>query len=248
MKAGKKQRLDQRLIELGLAEHPAKALALIMAGQVLVDEQLASKAGQLVRNDAVIRLKGQRRFVSRGGEKLWGAIHDFEILEKLEHAVVLDIGSSTGGFTDCCLQLGALKVFAVDIGTNQLDWKLRQDPRVQVFEQTDVRHLPAPLDMDINFIVADISFNSLERLLPDIIRAAPAQNVHFLLLVKPQFELSAEEVPAGGVVDSPKLQEQAMAKVKQRMELLGLEFLGFRKARLKGRSGNQEFFVLAKNS
>jgi len=248
VKQTKKMRLDQRLIQLGLAEHADKAAALIMAGQVLVDDQPGTKAGQLVSSEAVVRLRGQRRFVSRGGDKLWGAIHDFAIVQQIKDAVVMDIGSSTGGFTDCCLQLGASKVYAVDIGTNQLAWKLRQDPRVVVCEQTDVRDLPGSVDPFINLVVADISFNSLDRLLPNISQVVSHRGVHFLLLVKPQFELSPESVPIGGVVDRPELQTLAMEKVKYRLEQLGLLFLGFRSARLKGRTGNQEIFVLAKKS
>src|SRR6478735_3134670 len=160
-KSGKKDkyRLDERLVSLGLMGDLTEARALIMAGQVLVDEQRIDKPGHLVRDGQNLRLKDQKRFVSRGGEKLWGAVHDLGLAASLQGATVLDCGASTGGFTDCCLQLGAKKVYALDVGHNQLAWKLRTDPRVVVREQCDIRQVVGIIDETIDFVVADISFN-----------------------------------------------------------------------------------------
>ncbi|MCX6128722.1 MAG: S4 domain-containing protein [Proteobacteria bacterium] len=206
-KSGKKDqyRLDERLLSLGLALDLSDARALVMAGQVLVDEQRVDKPGFRLGSDQVVRLKEQKRFVSRGGDKLWGAIEDFNIRDLFVNATILDCGASTGGFSDCALQLGAKLVYALDIGFNQLAWKLRTDPRVVVMESQDIRLVYNIIDKNIGIVVADISFNSLESLLPSLCRAVPANGVHFLLLVKPQFELAAHEVPDGGVVvDEPR--------------------------------------------
>jgi 23S rRNA (cytidine1920-2'-O)/16S rRNA (cytidine1409-2'-O)-methyltransferase len=239
-------RLDERLVSLGLVGDLTEARALIMAGQVLVDEQRMDKPGQLVRDGQNLRLKDQKRFVSRGGDKLWGAIHDLGLVPMLAGATVLDCGASTGGFTDCCLQLGAQKVYALDVGHNQLAWKLRTDPRVVVKEQCDIRQVTDVIDDAINFVVADISFNSVDRLLPAICRAVPAQAVHFLILVKPQFELAADAVPVGGVVEDDASRQAALNIARQALQREGLEFLQSVDSQVSGREGNREIFVLAR--
>jgi len=241
-----KYRLDDRLISLGLVGDLTEARALIMAGQVLVDEQRIDKPGQLVRDGQNLRLKDQKRFVSRGGDKLWGAIQDLGLESMLVDATVLDCGASTGGFTDCCLQLGAKKVYALDVGHNQLAWKLRTDARVQVKEQCDIRQVNEIIDESIDFVVADISFNSVDRLLPALCAAVPARAVHFLILVKPQFELSAEAVPAGGVVEDDASRQLALDIALLAMQREGLEFLKSVDSRVTGREGNREIFVLAR--
>ncbi len=243
-----KYRLDERLIALGLALDVVEARALIMAGQVLVDEQRVDKPGQMVREAQNLRLKEQKRFVSRGGDKLWGAIHDLGIAHLFLGATVLDCGASTGGFTDCSLQLGAAKVYALDVGHNQLAWKLRTDPRVVVQEQCDIREVSGIIDHSINIAVADISFNSLDRLLPALRAAVPAKAVHFLLLVKPQFELSADEVPVGGVVEDDASRQSALTIAQRAIKREGLEFLQSVDSQVSGREGNREIFVLAKTS
>lgn len=240
-----KTRLDESLLNQGLAGSLTEARALIMAGQVLVDEQRIDKPGALVAAEANLRLKGQKRFVSRGGEKLWALLEDLKLFSLFENAVVLDCGASTGGFTDCALQAGAAKVYALDVGYNQLAWKLRTDRRIVIMEQTDIRDLRGPLDHAISVVLVDISFNSLDRLLPAIVRAAPPSGVHFLLLVKPQFELDREEVPRGGVVAHPESQQQALDQALQAVQREGLTWVESLPSRVLGREGNQEFFVYA---
>jgi 23S rRNA (cytidine1920-2'-O)/16S rRNA (cytidine1409-2'-O)-methyltransferase len=241
-----KYRLDERLVALGLVGDLAEARALIMAGQVLVDEQRMDKPGQPVRDGQNLRLKDQKRFVSRGGDKLWGAIQDLGLSSMVAGATVLDCGASTGGFTDCCLQLGANKVYALDVGHNQLAWKLRTDPRVVVKEQCDIRQVTEVIDDAINFVVADISFNSVDRLLPALCAAVPSHAVHFLILVKPQFELAADAVPVGGVVADDASRQAALNIALQAMQREGLEFLKSVDSQVTGREGNREIFVLAR--
>ena len=180
-----KYRLDERLFALGLVADLSEARALIMAGQVLVDEQRQDKPGQFVSNGQNLRLKDQKRFVSRGGDKLWGAVQGLKLSKIFDKAVVLDCGASTGGFSDCALQLGAEKVYALDVGYNQLDWRLRTDSRVVPMERCDIRQVNKIIDEKISIALADISFNSLDRLLPALRAAVPAVGVHFILLVKP---------------------------------------------------------------
>jgi 23S rRNA (cytidine1920-2'-O)/16S rRNA (cytidine1409-2'-O)-methyltransferase len=241
-----KYRLDERLITLGLAPDLTEARALIMAGQVLVDEQRIDKPGQLVRDGQNLRLKDQKRFVSRGGDKLWGAIQDLGLASLVSGATVLDCGASTGGFTDCCLQLGARKVYALDVGHNQLAWKLRTDPRVVVKEQCDIRQVTEVIDDAISFVVADISFNSVDRLLPALCAAVPAKAVDFLILVKPQFELSADAVPEGGVVSDDTSRQAALNIARQAMQREGLDFKQSVDSQVTGREGNREIFVHAR--
>lgn len=240
-----KKRLDESLLSEGLAGSLTEARALIMAGQVLVDEQRIDKPGALVGEGAQLRLKGHKRFVSRGGEKLWAALEDLQLFSIFNGAVVLDCGASTGGFTDCALQAGAAKVYALDVGFNQLAWKLRTDRRIVMMEQTDIRDLDGPLDPGLSIVMVDISFNSLDRLLPAIVRAVPQAGVHFLLLVKPQFELDKEEVPSGGVVAASESQQQALDQAFQAVHREGLQLQASLPSRVLGREGNQEFFIYA---
>lgn len=239
--------LDAYLVREGMAVDLKEARALIMAGQVLVDEQRVDKPGTRVSSAASVRFKDKRRFVSRGGEKLWGAVADLQLAGLFEGAVVLDCGASTGGFSDCALQLGARRVYAVEMGFNQLAWKLRSDPRVCSLEQTDIRSLGRLLDPDISIVVADISFNSLARLIPAMCAVVPEipAPLHFLLLVKPQFELESEQVPARGVVSDHHSREVALGKAQLAVEKAGLAFRGHVPSRVLGREGNQEIFLYA---
>lgn len=242
-----KQKLDSLLVSQGLAPELKEARALIMAGQVLVDEQRVDKPGTWILASAQVRLKNHSRFVSRGGDKLWGAVEDLGVASLFKDSVVLDCGASTGGFSDCALQLGARTVYAVEIGFNQLAWKLRSDPRMRIFEQTDIRTVGRVLDPEISVVVADISFNSLSRMVPAICSVVPdfPAPLHFILLVKPQFELESEEVPAGGVVNDDCSRQTALERAQLAVEKEGFQVRGHVPSRLLGREGNREIFLYA---
>lgn len=236
-------RLDELLVKKGLAPSLTEAKALIMAGQVLVQDQRVDKPGSLIRADLSIRVKDTGRFVSRGGEKLAHALTDLGLTETMRGSIVLDVGASTGGFTHCCLSLGAKHVIALDVGSNQLAWELRQDPRVTVLEQTDIRAFDPSQHPAVNFVVADVSFNSLARLAPALRRAAPGTHVPFVLLVKPQFELPKEKVPSGGVVENEDARQEAVALVRASFFALGFSKARIVDSRIPGKTGNREIFL-----
>ena len=238
-----KTRLDQLLVERGLAESREKAKRLILAGQVLVDGQPAPKPGHPVTLDHELTLKETARFVSRGGDKLEGAMKDFHL--DLTDATCLDIGSSTGGFTDCMLQHGAIKVYAVDVGKGQLHWKLREDQRVIVMESTNARYLtPNEINDPADFASIDTSFISLTKILPAV-KGLLKPNGEIVSLIKPQFEAGKEAVDKGrGVITDPMIHEEVIAKIKKfGTEELGLEWLGIATSPLKGPKGNIEFLA-----
>jgi len=241
-KKGKK-RLDVLLVERGLADSRQKAQAMILAGEALVDGQKVAKAGTVVSSDAVIELAGTRpRYASRGGQKLEGALEDFGV--EPSGQVCLDIGSSTGGFTDCLLQHGAARVYAVDVTVSQLAWKLHNDARVVRVERNaralSVSDVPDPVDL----VTIDVSFISVEKVLPPAVALAKA-GAEFLILVKPQFELERGEIGKGGIVREPALHEKAIERVKRAAVHAGLEVAGMQPSRLTGAEGNQEFFLRA---
>jgi len=241
-----RMRLDKLVVERGLAATREKAQALILAGQISVNGRVIEKAGTLVSPEAQLALEGEPlRYVSRGGIKLEGALADFGL--DSAGKVCLDIGASTGGFTDCLLQHGARKVFAVDVGRGQLDWKLRRDPRVVVLEGKNARYLKfADLGEQVDLITIDIAFISVTKILPAVLQFAHA-GTDWLILVKPQFELTRRQVGKGGVVRDPALQQQAVEKVAQAAASLGLEVRGSRASRLPGAEGNREFFLHARS-
>lgn len=242
----KKIRADQALHEQGLAESQDKAARLIMAGQAYIERHgrrmLVDKPGQQVPPDAELVLKDAERFVSRGGYKLLTAIEEFGL--DLSDKVVLDAGASTGGFTDCALQHGARRVYAVDVGTNQLHEKLRNDPRVISLENVNLRHagpdlLPEPVDA----VVVDVSFISLTLILPACLQFLKPGGL-LVALVKPQFELEAQDVDRG-VVRDESLQRKAVDKVTAfALQGLGLLLTGITPARIKGPKGNQEYLAV----
>lgn len=238
-------RLDKLVVERGLAPSREKARALIMTGQIEVDGQRADKAGKQIPADARIEQTGEPpRYVSRGGIKLEGALADFSL--NPAGKVCLDIGSSTGGFTDCLLQHGAARVHAVDVGKGQLDWKLRQDPRVAVHEGLNARYLrPEDLGEPVDWVTIDVAFISATKILPAAMQCMHEGAV-ILLLVKPQFELTREKVGKGGIVREPGLHEEAVEAVRRAVAALGLEEAGVRPSRLPGAEGNQEFFLCAR--
>ncbi len=239
-----RRRLDDLLVERGLAESLPRAAAMVLAGEVHVDGKRVEKAGLPVASNAQVRVTSrQQKYVSRGGFKLEGALQDFPI--DPANRVCLDIGSSHGGFTDCLLQQGAARVYAVDVSVEQLDWKLRQDRRVIPVERNarELRVEDVPELVDI--IVIDISFISVRKVIAPATRVAKSGAI-FLILVKPQFELRREEIGPGGIVKNEKLHEKATLAVREHVKSLGLEYLGFRPSRLPGAEGNQEYFLHAR--
>jgi len=238
-----KERLDKLMVARGLASSREKAQALIMAGQVVVGDHAADKAGQQVAADAEIRIKGEvLPYVGRGGLKLKKALDEFGI--EVDGLAALDVGASTGGFTDCLLQAGARKVFAVDVGYGQLAWKLRQDARVVSLEKTNIRHLtPDQLEQVPDLAVIDASFISLSKVLPATV-ALVRPGGCIIALIKPQFEVGRGEVGKGGIVRDPAAHEKAVAGVKQVAAELGLTVAGLCDSPILGADGNREFLIL----
>ena len=241
--APRASRLDERLVAEGLVESRTKAQARVMAGEVLVDDVIVDKPGTRVRETAQVRLREPAsRFVSRGGDKLAGALEDLGV--DPAGRVCLDIGASTGGFTDCLLQRGARRVVAVDVGHGQLHEKLRADPRVVARERTNARHMEESMlgGEAVALVVVDVSFISVRLLLPRLAELAPAAD--WLLMVKPQFEVGREQVGKGGVVRDDALREGAAAAVVEAANGLGWRFAGQAQSRIPGPKGNREIFVL----
>ena len=237
-----KERLDTLLVDRGLAETRAKAQALILAARVEVAGRMEAKAGTQVPGDVEIALKpAPHQFVSRGGEKLAGALAHFPV--SLAGKVAMDVGASTGGFTHCLLTKGVGKVYAVDVGYGQLDASLRQDPRVIVLERRNIRHLPLEdVPEPVDLITLDLSFISLTLVLPKILEfLRPGGEI--LALVKPQFEVGKGQVGKGGVVRDPNMQQAAVEKVARTARSLGLKVNPAFPSTLKGPKGNQEYFL-----
>jgi 23S rRNA (cytidine1920-2'-O)/16S rRNA (cytidine1409-2'-O)-methyltransferase len=239
-----KMRLDLLLVERGLAPSREKAQALLLAGQVRAGGQLATKPGNQIARDSKIEIVGESlRYVGRGGLKLEGALEDFQLSPR--GRICLDVGSSTGGFTDCLLQNGASKLYAVDVTIDQLDWKLRQDPRVVLVERNARYLVSGDVGEPAAFVTMDVSFISVGKVLPAIAPiAAPAAD--FLILIKPQFELEKREVGKGGIVRDAVLHEKAIKRVKEAAAECKLENFAVRPSRLTGAEGNQEFFLHAR--
>jgi 23S rRNA (cytidine1920-2'-O)/16S rRNA (cytidine1409-2'-O)-methyltransferase len=237
-----KERLDKLVLERGLAPSREKAKALIMAGQVVVDDHLADKAGLMVSVEAQIRLKGEPLpYVSRGGLKLAEGLDLFGI--EVGGLSAIDVGASTGGFTDCLLQRGARLVYAVDVGYGQLAWKLREDPRVVSMEKTNIRHLePGTLPELPDMAVIDASFISLDKVLPPTLRLIKDGGT-ILALIKPQFEVGKGQVGKGGVVRDEKKHVEVVATITALAESLGLLVLGVCDSPILGPKGNKEFLI-----
>jgi 23S rRNA (cytidine1920-2'-O)/16S rRNA (cytidine1409-2'-O)-methyltransferase len=236
-----KQRLDLLLVERGLFESREKAQRAILAGQVYLGTALADKVGHKVPADAQLVVKGRDKYVGRGGYKLEGALDHFGVDPAA--LVCLDIGSSTGGFTDCLLQRGARLVYAIDVGTNQLAYRIREDARVIVRENTNARYLePTDFPETPALVVGDLSFISLTLILPAALRVA-APGARFLMLIKPQFELRREQIGKGGIVRDPALHAEAVEKIRAFTESTGgaLRWLGVTDSPITGTDGNREF-------
>jgi 23S rRNA (cytidine1920-2'-O)/16S rRNA (cytidine1409-2'-O)-methyltransferase len=237
-----KNRLDRLLVDRGLAESREKAQALIMAGEVTVNGQKASKPGQPVEDAAALEVRARPPFVSRGGLKLAGALRHFAI--DAAGKICLDIGSSTGGFTDALLQAGALRVHCVDVGAGQLDWKLRTDPRVAVHERINARQLSfADIGEAADLITCDVSFISVTLILP-VVTLLLHPGGQMVILIKPQFEVGKGQVGKGGIVRDPLLHEAACRRVVQAVTELGFE-TGIMESPILGAEGNKEFLLHA---
>jgi 23S rRNA (cytidine1920-2'-O)/16S rRNA (cytidine1409-2'-O)-methyltransferase len=247
----KKVRIDLHLVELGHAASRDRAQRLIRAGKVLVADAVVDKPGTKVDPELPLRLKGaDHPYVSRGGLKLQGALEDFGL--NVEGLSCLDVGASTGGFTDCLLQRGAQHVVAVDVGTNQLAWKLRSDERVTSLEQTDIRALASDdaqlLNATPDLVVIDASFISLRLILPAVV-ALVGTSPKILALIKPQFEVGKEDVGRGGLVEDEGLRKGAVDAITSCLTELGFSIVGVSDSQLPGaRSGNREVFVLAEGA
>ena len=240
-----KQRIDQLLVDRRLVASREKARALILAGHVLVNGQREDKAGHSVAVDARIELAELARYVSRGGLKLEAALDRFAI--DVTGKIALDVGSSTGGFTDCLLQRGAARVYAIDVGTGQLDWKLRNDPRVIVHEQVNARYLgKTQVPERIDLAVCDVSFISVTMILP-VLPDLLAESAEMVVLVKPQFELERHQIGKGGIVRDPQLHEAACARVEQAAQALGF-MTELMPSPILGAEGNHEFLLHAKHA
>jgi 23S rRNA (cytidine1920-2'-O)/16S rRNA (cytidine1409-2'-O)-methyltransferase len=235
-------RIDRLLVERGLVASRERARRLVMAGAVLVGDRPVTKPGAEVPEDAPVRVRGEDSpYVGRGGEKLSGALDAFAL--DVRDRVAVDVGASTGGFTDCLLQRGARRVFAVDVGYGQLAWKLRQDQRVVVLERTNARTLtPEMLPEPPDLAVVDVSFISLRTVLPVVARVVrPGGTI--VALVKPQFEVGRGRVGKGGVVRDPALRAEAVAGVRAEAEVLRLDVRGEADSVLPGPKGNREVFL-----
>lgn len=240
-----KIRLDKLLVDRSVAPTLERARALILARAVKVNEAWPDKAGELVPVDSEIHIKGEDNpYVSRGGLKLAGALKEFNL--NVENIIAFDVGASTGGFTDCLLQSGARKVYALDVAYGQLAWKLREDKRVVVIERTNVRYYDgADLDEQIDLAVVDASFISLKIVLPAVLKLL-GDKAQILALIKPQFEVAKDEVGKGGVVQDPAIHDRVVQDISEFCESLGLEIEGTCASPILGPAGNREFFILAR--
>ena len=236
-----KQRLDLALVERGLVDTRARAQALVMAGEVLVDGQRADKPGMPVKTEARIELKATLPYVSRGGVKLEHALEVFHLSDRVKGKVALDIGASTGGFTDVLLQNGAERVYAVDVGTNQLAWKLRQDPRVVVMEQTNIRYLDS-LPEQTDLATADVSYIGLELVTPAALNLTKP-DAFLLFLIKPQFEAGREQVGKGGVVRDLQVHRDVIMRLARLWRTMDLHLAGLTRSPITGPAGNIEYLA-----
>jgi 23S rRNA (cytidine1920-2'-O)/16S rRNA (cytidine1409-2'-O)-methyltransferase len=240
-----RERIDKLLVDRGLAESRTKAQALVMSASVLVDEQLVNKPSEKFLPQSKIRIKTRgdtQRYVGRGGLKLEAALREFAI--DVEGLVCLDVGASTGGFTDCLLQHGARRVVAVDVGHNQIDWKLRNDSRVEVREGINARHLtPADFDTNFDLVTIDVAFISATKILPAVVPLLSDRG-RIVTLIKPQFEVGKGEVGKGGIVKDPAQHERVIAEVNAAAASLGLTAHGLIESPIKGADGNIEFLAL----
>ncbi len=244
MKSSKKQRLDILLVDRGLAPTRTRAQSLIMEGVVFVDGQKVDKSGTLIKQESNLSIKDSSlKYVGRGGLKLEGALKHFEI--DVRDKIALDVGASTGGFTDCLLQSGAARVYALDVGYGQLDWKLRNDERVIVMEKINARHLKCEdIPELVDIIVIDVSFISLTKIIPPVIQILKPSGV-LVALIKPQFEVGKGEVGKGGIVKDEDKHREVVEKITKFADELDLDVRGVIPSPITGAQGNKEFLISA---
>src|SRR5436309_7271645 len=238
-----RERIDKLLVDRELADSRTKAQAIVMPGAVLVDEQLVRKSSEVFSPQAQIRIKEEAtsRYVGRGGIKLEAALRHFEI--DVSNFVCLDVGASTGGFTDCLLQHGAHRVIAVDVGHNQIDWKLRNDPRVEVREGVNARYLkPEDFDQRFDLVTVDVAFISATKILPAV-GPLLSERGHIITLIKPQFEVGKGEVGKGGIVRDPIRRQRVVEEVNNSARAFGLKVTGVIESPIRGADGNVEFLA-----
>lgn len=241
------ERLDKLLVDKGFVQSRERAKTIILAGMVMVGDQVVDKAGTLVEGDSRIRVMGKDHpYVSRGGLKLEGALREFRLDPRGK--VAMDVGASTGGFTDCLLQKGAEKVYAIDVGYGQLAWKLRQDPRVVNLERRNIRYLdPHEIRDKVDLVVVDTSFISVEKFLPNVLPMV-REGGEIVALLKPQFEVGKGEVGKGGVVRDKRKHRQVLDRISRFSESIGLKVRGTMESPLLGPKGNKEFFIYLQKS
>jgi 23S rRNA (cytidine1920-2'-O)/16S rRNA (cytidine1409-2'-O)-methyltransferase len=244
----KKMRVDQLAVERGLFQSRTQAQAAIMAGELFSEEELLAKPGHLVAHDIPMSFKSRRsRYVGRGGYKMEGALKDFH-LDVTDYNCI-DVGSSTGGFTDCLLQHGAKQVTCIDVGKGQLDYQLRQDQRVNVLEGINARHMqPEQFSEKYDLAVIDVSFISLTKVLPAVAQLVQERKGKVLALIKPQFEVGPAAIGKGGIVRDKQARDLAVLHVVDCLAVCHLKKLGVKSCCLKGTDGNQEFFLLAERN
>ncbi len=240
----KKTRLDTLLFEKGLVESREKAKAVILEGNVLVNGSVVDKAGTFVNPDDTLQVESKMPFVSRGGLKLEHALKHFEI--DVKDKIAMDVGASTGGFTDCLIKNDAKKIYAVDVGYGQFSWILRTDKRVVLLEKTNIRHLDRDLVYDeIDIATIDVSFISLVKVIPGVVDFLKPSGI-ILALIKPQFEAGRKDVGKGGVVRSETKRLEVVENIKRETESMGLEVSGVTRSPIKGPKGNVEYFIYLK--
>ena len=241
----KRLRLDKLLVEKKLVDSREKAQSYILAGIVFVNDQKISKSGTEVPEDSKILIKtAPYSWVSRGGVKLDHAIKEFKII--VSEKTCMDVGASTGGFTDCLLYYGAKKVYAIDVGTNQLDWKIRKDRRVVVHEKTNFRYFQkSHIPEDIDLVVIDVSFIGLDKILPHVTNFIHEES-DIIALIKPQFEAGKNDVPRGGIIRDPAMQTKVIEKIKTLCKDLKLKVQGIIESPILGTAGNKEYLIYVK--
>ncbi len=238
--------LKDLLVARALALDVKEATSLILSGKVLVDEQKIDKPGTKIKASSILRIKGaSTKYVSRAGEKLEGIVKDLDLVRIFNSAIILDVGSSTGGFTDFSLQNGAKEVYAVDVGTNQIHWKLRNDTRVHVFEKTDIKKFEKPPHVCFDVIVCDVSFTSIAFILESI-KVLASPTTYLFMLIKPQFEADRADVESGGLITDETTRAKIIERTIESIKGQNFEILANRDSSLKGRMGNLESWVVCR--